>query len=188
MTNKADSRKSDKVSIPITGMTCTTCAATVEKGLSQTYGVEEAKVHFASEKASIEYDPNRVDLAKIKDTVSQLRNQIRSGGYMLIDDGYLRETKRLHRKGYEHYKDHETTISELTAFNDLLLKEINTTRVSEKINNEYIRFIEKRGRELIAGNPELSHTVSAYVQLQKEECKVIHDHIDGALWLLQKRT
>jgi Cu+-exporting ATPase len=53
-------------------MTCTTCAATIEKGLSQTPGVEQADVNFASEKASIEYDPMKVDLAKIKDTVSQL--------------------------------------------------------------------------------------------------------------------
>jgi Cu+-exporting ATPase len=53
-------------------MTCTTCAATIEKGLSETPGIEHADVNFASEKASIKYDPTKVDLARIKDTVSQL--------------------------------------------------------------------------------------------------------------------
>jgi len=53
-------------------MTCTTCASTIEKGLSQTPGVEQANVNFASEKASIKYDPTKVDLARIKDIVSQL--------------------------------------------------------------------------------------------------------------------
>ena len=53
-------------------MTCTTCAATIEKGLSGTSGVERANVNFASEKASIEYDPSKVNLAKIKSTISQL--------------------------------------------------------------------------------------------------------------------
>jgi len=72
MADKTNSRKSDKASVHITGMTCTTCAATIEKGLSETPGVEQADVSFASEKASIEYDPTKVDLAKIKDTVSQL--------------------------------------------------------------------------------------------------------------------
>ena len=72
MADKTNSKKSNRVSIHITGMTCTTCAATVEKGLSQTPGVEQADVNFASEKASIKYDPTKVDLAKIKDTVSQL--------------------------------------------------------------------------------------------------------------------
>ncbi len=61
-----------KAIIPVTGMTCTTCAATIEKGLAETAGVEEARVNFASEKASIEYDPSRVNLAKIKDTISKL--------------------------------------------------------------------------------------------------------------------
>ncbi len=72
MADKTNSQKSDKASIHITGMTCTTCAATIEKGISETPGVEQADVNFASEKASIKYDPTKVDLARIKDTVSQL--------------------------------------------------------------------------------------------------------------------
>ncbi len=72
MSDKTNSKKSDRASIHITGMTCTTCAATIEKGLSQTPGVEQADVNFASEKAAIEYDSTKVSLAKIKNTVSQL--------------------------------------------------------------------------------------------------------------------
>ncbi len=70
--SEENKREKRKAIIPVTGMTCTTCAATIEKGLSETPGVEQASVNFASEKASIEYDPSRIDLAKIKNTVSQL--------------------------------------------------------------------------------------------------------------------
>jgi Cu+-exporting ATPase len=72
MVEKSISRKSEETHIHITGMTCTTCAATIEKGLAETPGVEQAKVNFASEKASIEYDPSKVDLSRIKNTISQL--------------------------------------------------------------------------------------------------------------------
>ena len=72
MGDKTSAQSSDRASIHITGMTCTTCAATIEKGLSETPGIEQADVSFASEKASIRYDPTKVDLARIKDTVSQL--------------------------------------------------------------------------------------------------------------------
>jgi Cu+-exporting ATPase len=65
-------KKSEKAHIPITGMTCTTCAATISKGLSELPGVKRANVNFASEKASVEYDPSRVDLSRIKNTISQL--------------------------------------------------------------------------------------------------------------------
>jgi len=79
MADKTNSKKAGKASIQITGMTCATCAATIRKGLSQTPGVEQADVNFASEKASIEYDPKKVDLARIKDTVSQLGYGVATG-------------------------------------------------------------------------------------------------------------
>jgi Cu+-exporting ATPase len=53
-------------------MTCTTCAATIGKGLAKIPGVQQAEVNFAAEKASVEYDPSRVNLSKIKNTISQL--------------------------------------------------------------------------------------------------------------------
>jgi len=71
MSNETKPRK-NKAIIPVTGMTCTTCAATIQKGLAKTPGVAEAKVSFASEKASVEYDPTEVDLAEIKNTISQI--------------------------------------------------------------------------------------------------------------------
>ena len=70
--NNTDAGKTTKASISITGMTCTNCAATIEKGLADTPGIEHADVNFASEKASIQYDPNKVSLSKIKDTISEL--------------------------------------------------------------------------------------------------------------------
>ena len=72
MADKTHAKKTGKASIRITGMTCTACARTIAKGLSHTPGVEQANVNFASEKASVEYDPAKVDLAEIKDAVSQL--------------------------------------------------------------------------------------------------------------------
>ncbi len=65
-------KKAKKIILPVTGMTCTTCAATIEKGLAETPGVDRARVNFASEKALVEFDPSRISLAQIRDTVSQL--------------------------------------------------------------------------------------------------------------------
>ena len=71
MAEEHSAKKPQKASIHVTGMTCTTCAGTIEKALSEMPGVEQANVSFASEKAAIEYDPARVDLAKIKNTILQ---------------------------------------------------------------------------------------------------------------------
>ncbi|MFC1873722.1 heavy metal translocating P-type ATPase [Chloroflexota bacterium] len=71
MTSETKRRKK-KMIIPVTGMSCATCAITIEKGLSETPGVSEAKVNLASEKVSVEYDPEKVDLSKLSQSVSEL--------------------------------------------------------------------------------------------------------------------
>ena len=68
----AEDTRHKKVDIKITGMSCSTCAATIEKGLAELPGVEQARVNFALEKASLEFDPAKVSLAKIQETISRL--------------------------------------------------------------------------------------------------------------------
>lgn len=62
-------QQTKKTIIPLTGMTCASCAATIEKGLSDISGVSSVNVNLASEKASIEYDTEKVDERKLIDTV-----------------------------------------------------------------------------------------------------------------------
>ena len=49
-----------RISIPVTEMSCATCARRVEKSLSSAIGVSEANVNFATGKATVEYDPDAV--------------------------------------------------------------------------------------------------------------------------------
>jgi len=65
-------QKKLKTVVPVTGMTCTNCAATIEKGLAGLPGVDKANVNFASEKVAVEFDPDKVNLGKISDTISEL--------------------------------------------------------------------------------------------------------------------
>jgi Cu+-exporting ATPase len=65
-------KKTEKAKIHITGMSCTNCAATVEKSLAETKGISKANVNFASEEASVEYDPAEVNLSTITGTINEL--------------------------------------------------------------------------------------------------------------------
>jgi len=71
------SEKKGKAIIPITGMHCSSCVLTIENSLKKVEGVYDAKVNFASEKAHIEYDPNRV-------TRNELEQAISRAGYKAI--------------------------------------------------------------------------------------------------------
>jgi len=53
--------ETERISLPVTGMSCAACAARVEKALSRAEGVRSATVNFATERASVEYDPRTTD-------------------------------------------------------------------------------------------------------------------------------
>jgi P-type Cu+ transporter len=63
--------------LPVTGMTCAGCVASVERALAATPGVERALVNLATEKATIVLDPGVV-------TLPQLAESLRRAGYGLI--------------------------------------------------------------------------------------------------------
>ncbi|MBW2092709.1 MAG: copper ion binding protein, partial [Deltaproteobacteria bacterium] len=65
-------------SLPIKGMTCATCVNRVEKALGELPGVEEANVNFATEKATVRFDIDKVSLRKMRDAVE-------SAGYQVIE-------------------------------------------------------------------------------------------------------
>jgi ubiquinone/menaquinone biosynthesis C-methylase UbiE len=125
-------------------------------------------------------------LGSNKNTIKKLRTQIRPGGYIVIDDGYLKKNELLNRKGYKHYRNHEKTVEELTMFNDRLLSEIPTTEISLKINNEYLKVIKNRSIELIDQYPELEKDLNNYLDLQREECDILNGEIEGMIWVLKK--
>jgi P-type Cu+ transporter len=47
----------EQITLPITGMTCANCVATIERNLKRLPGVERAEVNLASERASVVFDP-----------------------------------------------------------------------------------------------------------------------------------
>ena len=71
--------KAKKTEIKVSGMSCATCALNIEKTLSNVEGVNEAKVNFGTERATVEYDPEKVKL-------SELENAVETAGYGVINE------------------------------------------------------------------------------------------------------
>ncbi|WP_199622531.1 heavy metal translocating P-type ATPase [Paenibacillus alkalitolerans] len=69
---EAATQNTKQTTLQITGMTCAACANRIEKGLNKIEGVNAANVNFALEKASVTYDPVKVDMNRLEETVKKL--------------------------------------------------------------------------------------------------------------------
>ncbi|MCA0455356.1 MAG: heavy metal translocating P-type ATPase [Chloroflexi bacterium] len=63
-----------QIELPITGMTCAGCVRNVERALKKTEGVDEASVNLATERASVQYDPSKVN-------INHIIQQVNGAGY-----------------------------------------------------------------------------------------------------------
>lgn len=62
----------ERVDLPITGMTCAACANRIEKKLNKQAGVETASVNFATSKATVNYNPEKINVSDLIQTVKDV--------------------------------------------------------------------------------------------------------------------
>lgn len=68
-----------QVTLPITGMTCANCVATIERNLNKMDGVDTAAVNLSSERATVEFDPSKLQLVDIISRVQRAGYDIARG-------------------------------------------------------------------------------------------------------------
>jgi len=88
-----EGEKIREVNIKISGMSCASCAATIEKALRKLEGVKSANVNFATERATVKYSPGLL-------SILDLRKKIQDLGYTVEAeeevDKSVEEMKRAH--------------------------------------------------------------------------------------------
>jgi Cu+-exporting ATPase len=65
------------IELPVTGMTCASCVARVERAIGKSQGVDKANVNLATEKATVTFDPDEV-------TTGDLVSAIEGAGYGVV--------------------------------------------------------------------------------------------------------
>ncbi|MCL4515718.1 MAG: heavy metal translocating P-type ATPase [Firmicutes bacterium] len=64
--------ETEKVELKITGMSCASCANRIENGLTKAPGVTRAVVNLATEKATVEFDPETISVDALIKTVEDI--------------------------------------------------------------------------------------------------------------------
>ncbi len=125
-------------------------------------------------------------LGNYKEIIGKLRKMVHPGGYVLIDDGFLKDIPKLDRDGYEHYFQHVEVIRQLTSFGDTIIQEMMVPdETVRSINYGYLDAIKQRSKELLVKKPELREAISDYIKNQEIECEILCKHVTGAVWILQ---
>lgn len=101
--------KSEKIILPIGGMTCAACSSRVERTLNKLDGVLQAAVNLATEKATVKYLPHKIGVADFKKTISNI-------GYFVKE-----EERGLTREREEKEKEEEDVKKVKEARNRLII-------------------------------------------------------------------
>ncbi|HWR97199.1 MAG TPA: heavy metal translocating P-type ATPase [Candidatus Methanoperedens sp.] len=70
MSDKEATKPPASATIGVAGMHCAACVAAVERALKKVDGVADARVNFASEKATIDFDPGLVSVAQLAQAIT----------------------------------------------------------------------------------------------------------------------
>src|SRR5687768_1430620 len=73
-----------QLTLPITGMTCANCVATVERNLKKLDGVNTAVVNLSSERATVDYEPTKLKLTDMIARVERAGYGVATGEAELI--------------------------------------------------------------------------------------------------------
>ena len=73
-----------QMTLPVTGMTCANCVATVERNLKKLNGVGDAVVNLSSERATVEFDPSMLALPDLIARVERAGYGIATGEADLV--------------------------------------------------------------------------------------------------------
>src|SRR3990172_3271610 len=65
-----------RLTLPIVGMTCASCVSTIEGALNNLPGVQQTRVNLAGGRAAIEYDPARVSLRQIEQAIADVGYEV----------------------------------------------------------------------------------------------------------------
>jgi Cu+-exporting ATPase len=98
--------QSKSLTLPITGMTCANCVATVERNLKKVDGVSFASVNLASERATVTFDPQKTGQQALVSRVQRAGYDIAVGEADLLlrrlsdaEDARRLETALMRREG-----------------------------------------------------------------------------------------
>ena len=125
-------------------------------------------------------------LGPLDEAIEALRKTVNTGGFMIIDDGFLKG-EHITESHYGYVPSHEEALKQLTSCGDELLREVITPQEKAiAIDLAYFDAIKKRAEGLVRRHPDKKEIISDFVNNQQKENWILETEVVWATWLLRK--
>ena len=125
-------------------------------------------------------------LGDYEQTMAWLRNLVRTGGYIVIEDGFLADGVA-HLPPAEGYVGHSETLRQLTACRDVVVQEsICPMEQTRSVNQRNTDLIRQRASLLRASHPAFEQLIDEYVARQERETRTLGTDVLCAIWVLRR--
>jgi Cu+-exporting ATPase len=84
---RGTSNSAQQIEMPIRGMRCASCVARIEEGLSKLPGVLRAAVNFATQRATIVFEPEAIAVARLAQAIRDLGYEVETQQIVLPIEG-----------------------------------------------------------------------------------------------------
>jgi Cu+-exporting ATPase len=162
-------KNSQKLSLPVEGMSCASCAVTVEKALKQVKGVKSAAVNFALHKAEIDFQDQDTNLAHLIDSV-------KSAGYDVATHDVHLKVEGMHCASCVSRveKSLQTLPGVVEAVVNLAVEEARVTYVPEMVDTTQMKkAVQDAGYQVVEGDKDVAEDweearrLAAYKKLKR---------------------
>ncbi|MGD2158568.1 MAG: heavy metal translocating P-type ATPase [Anaerolineales bacterium] len=188
--------------LPITGMTCANCVATVERNIKKVDGVIYANVNLSSERATVEFDPNTSSLKNLLERIQRAGYDVASGEADLIlrglsDDNDARRLEKTLKKidgvldtqvSYGTEKAHIRYIPTVVSQVDLR-RTVTTAGFEAVVTGGELEDVERLAREEEIANQKnllvvgLIFTIPLFILSMSRDLGILPDIIVQTEWM-----
>jgi precorrin-6B methylase 2 len=126
-------------------------------------------------------------LGPLDETIGIIRRFVRPGGYLVVNDDFLRDGGSTAFPRFEKYRSHEETVRGLQCHGDVLVREVLAQQGNVVAGVPEETHIRRRAEQLAQQHPRLKVMLLAYADEQAREYAYLERNMVAAVWLLEKR-
>ncbi len=119
-------------------------------------------------------------------TMTLIRRYAKPGGYVVVNDCYLRDVASPAFPGFENYTNLAGTRRRLTACGDDLVLEFLERSGTDTADIDEAALLATRAAALAARHPHLAAAFHDFARSQHDEYEYLDEHTSGAVWAVRR--